>query len=236
MISSTLTHRRGFLGRVLAAAAALGVTGSIPAEAQPGGPDDWIKSVKGTHRCLFDFPQHKNGAAAVAHPQLPQHLCGGVQDRAGEAGAVGTFYSLGVQSSIPLAFNDAMWAKYGLGDYTGPQRRVGHAIHAQRVQQADRERPASPDAGHSDADHSGIRRRDAGARHREPAEDGHDVSAVRQRVRRLVRGARGPREGQGRGSSRRICSANLLPGVVVVPAMVIAIEKAQAAGIAYNRQ
>jgi intracellular sulfur oxidation DsrE/DsrF family protein len=30
--------------------------------------------------------------------------------------------------------------------------------------------------------------------------------------------------------------ANLLPGVVVVPAMVIAIEKAQARGLAYNRQ
>ena len=30
--------------------------------------------------------------------------------------------------------------------------------------------------------------------------------------------------------------ANLLPGVVIVPAMVIAIEKAQGAGIRYNRQ
>ena len=35
-----------------------------------------------------------------------------------------------------------------------------------------------------------------------------------------------------------VCSifrASLLPGVVVVPAMVIAIEKSQAAGIRYNR-
>ena len=30
--------------------------------------------------------------------------------------------------------------------------------------------------------------------------------------------------------------ANLLPGVTTVPAMVIAIEKAQGAGLAYNRQ
>ena len=30
--------------------------------------------------------------------------------------------------------------------------------------------------------------------------------------------------------------ANLLPGVTFVPAMVIAIEEAQAAGIKYNRQ
>jgi len=31
-------------------------------------------------------------------------------------------------------------------------------------------------------------------------------------------------------------AANVLPGVTIVPAMVIAIEKAQAAGIRYNRQ
>src|SRR5207249_9691200 len=37
----------------------------------------------------------------------------------GEVGAVGTFYSVGSQASIPLAFNDAIWAKYGLGVYTG---------------------------------------------------------------------------------------------------------------------
>ena len=34
-------------------------------------------------------------------------------------GAVGTFYGVGSQSSIPLAFNDAIWAKYELGVYTG---------------------------------------------------------------------------------------------------------------------
>ena len=31
------------------------------AAAQDAGPDDWIKEVKGTHRCLFDFPKHMNG-------------------------------------------------------------------------------------------------------------------------------------------------------------------------------
>ena len=30
--------------------------------------------------------------------------------------------------------------------------------------------------------------------------------------------------------------ANLLPGVTIVPAMVIAIEKAQEAGLSYNKQ
>ena len=46
-------------------------------------------------------------------------------------------------------------------------------------------------------------------------------------------------EARGKGKMADISKdmmANLLPGVIVVPAMVIAIEKAQAAGIRYNRQ
>ena len=46
-------------------------------------------------------------------------------------------------------------------------------------------------------------------------------------------------EARGRGKAPEIekeLRANLLPGVTIVPAMVIAIEKAQEAGIKYNRQ
>src|SRR4029077_10266055 len=37
------------------------------------------------------------------------------------------FYSVGSQASIPLAFNDAIWAKYGLGVYTGLKDAEGKA-------------------------------------------------------------------------------------------------------------
>jgi hypothetical protein len=46
-------------------------------------------------------------------------------------------------------------------------------------------------------------------------------------------------EARGKGKAPDIekdLRANLLPGVIVVPAMVIAFEKAQGAGFAYNRQ
>jgi hypothetical protein len=46
-------------------------------------------------------------------------------------------------------------------------------------------------------------------------------------------------EARGKGKFADIdkeLRANLLPGVTIVPAMVIAIEKSQAAGIKYNRQ
>jgi hypothetical protein len=29
---------------------------SLNAQTATATPDDWVKEVKGTHRCLFDFP------------------------------------------------------------------------------------------------------------------------------------------------------------------------------------
>src|ERR1700750_2952255 len=110
------THRRGSLGR-LAGAAALTVSGSAEfAQAQQAGPDDWIKGVKGANRSLFDFPQHKNMAPQL-HILNFLNTYGEAYKTPGAAGAVGTFYSMGPTASIPLAFNDAMWAKYGIGEY-----------------------------------------------------------------------------------------------------------------------
>ena len=46
-------------------------------------------------------------------------------------------------------------------------------------------------------------------------------------------------EARGKGTAADIDAdlrGNLLPGVTIVPAMVIAIEKAQEAGMAYNKQ
>jgi intracellular sulfur oxidation DsrE/DsrF family protein len=46
-------------------------------------------------------------------------------------------------------------------------------------------------------------------------------------------------EARGKGKAQDLqkdLGANVLPGVTIVPAMVIAIEKAQESGIKYNRQ
>ena len=46
-------------------------------------------------------------------------------------------------------------------------------------------------------------------------------------------------EARGKGTAAAIdkdLRANMVPGITIVPAMVIAIEQAQAAGISYNRQ
>src|ERR1700730_17197741 len=122
------THRRAFIGRIIGGAAALSFTSSGQrAEAQQAGPDDWIKEVKGTHRCLFDFPQHKNGMPLLHILNYLNTYSAAYKVGPGQAGAVGTFYGMGNQSSIPFAFNDAMWAKYQLGEYTALKDGSGKA-------------------------------------------------------------------------------------------------------------
>jgi hypothetical protein len=234
--SNPKTDRRLFLGQMLGTVAAVGVSATVAAvAAETAGPDEWIKEVKGTHRCLFDFPQHKN-----AMPLL--HILNyintyGVAYKAGpgQVGAVGTFYSAGKQASIPLGFNDAIWEKYELGAYLGlkdadgkPYTRnvfnrptqkdlhlVMQAIESPMI-------PALADAvpmlGIENLQKMGTK---------------FILCANALGIWCLELEARGKGKAQEIESELR---ANLLPGVTIVPAMVIAIEKAQEAGIRYNRQ
>lgn len=236
MAFSDKTDRRSFLGRVAGAAAAFSIAGSgQPAEAQGMSPDDWLKNVKATHRCLFDFPQHKNGMPLLHILNYLNTYAEAYKTGPGQAAAVGTFYSMGNQSSIALAFNDAMWAKYGLGEYLGLK-----------------------DASGTPYTHNVF--------NRPTANDLHLVMQALQAPNIPAFAAEAPAIGieslQRMGTTFLLCanalggwceelavrgkgkapdvmkelSANMLAGVVVVPAMVIAIEKAQGAGIAYNRQ
>jgi len=237
MNSESTIDRRKFVGGMVgaAAAASLSVSGTPVAAASGSGADAWIAEVKGTHRCLFDFPQHKNGFPLLHILNYLNTYATAYKTQPGEVGAVGTFYSAGRQASIPLAFNDAIWAKYELGVYTGLKDAEGkpytrnvfnrptpqdlhlllHAIDAPTI-------PALADAI--------------------PA---LGIESLQKMGTKFVLCANAlgiwclELEARGKGTAQEIdkeLRANLLPGVTIVPAMVIAIERAQEAGIRYNRQ
>ena len=236
MVISGQTHRRGFLGRILGAAAALSVvTGEERAEAQASGPDDWIKGVKGTHRCLFDFPQHKNAMPLLHILNYLNTYSAAYKTGAGQVGAVGTFYSVGSQASISLAFNDTIWAKYGLGAYTGLKdaegkpytRNVFNKPTARDLHLLMQAIDSPPIPALADAI---------------PALGIENLQKMGTKFL-LCANALGiwclELEARGKGKAQDIdkeLRANVLPGVTIVPAMVIAIDKAQEAGIKYNRQ
>jgi len=218
------------------AAAAAGVSMSTTrAAAQESGPDAWIQEVRGTHRCLFDFPQHKNGMPLLHILNYLNTYSAAYKTGAGQVGAVGTFYSVGSQASISLAFTDAIWARYGLGAYTGLKDAEGKPYTRNVFN-----RPTPKDL------HLLMQ-----------AIDSPTIPALAQAVPALgieslqkmgtkfvlCANALGiwclELEARGKGNAQEIekeLRANLLPGVTIVPAMVIAIDKAQEAGIKYNRQ
>ena len=235
--STSLLHRRNFMGRMIGAAAAAGlpVAGTRVAVAQESGADDWIKEVKGTHRCLFDFPQHKNGFPLLHILNYINTYSQAYKTGAGQVGAVGTFYAVGSQSSIPLAFNDSIWKKYELGAYTGLKDASGKVYTRNVFNQ-----PTPNDL------HLLMRAVDlpmlpalAGAM---PA---LGIESLQNMGTKFILCANAlgiwclELEARGKGKAADLekeLRANVLPGVTVVPAMVIAIEKAQEAGIRYNRQ
>jgi intracellular sulfur oxidation DsrE/DsrF family protein len=235
--SDAKTHRRSFLGRMFGAAAAAGfsIAGTRTAAAQESGADDWIKEVKGTHRCLFDFPQHKNGFPLLHILNYLNTYSAAYKTAPGQVGAVGTFYAVGSQSSIPLAFNDAIWAKYELGAYTGLKDADGKPYTRNVFN-----RPTSKDL-HLLMQAVNTPNIPALAE----AMPAIGIENLQKMGTKFVLCANAlgiwclELEARGKGKAADIdkeLRANVLPGVTIVPAMVIAIDQAQEAGIKYNRQ
>jgi hypothetical protein len=219
------------------AATAAGITFSLArAEAAAASsPDGWIAEVKGTHKCLFDFPQHKNAMPLLHILNYINTYAAAYKIDASEVGTVGTLYSAGNQASITMAFNDAIWAKYTLGAYTGLKDANG-TPYTRNV--FNRPTPADLHLLLKAIDAPNIPAL-AGAM---PALGIESLQKMGTKFL-LCANALGiwclELEARGQGKAADIekeLRANTLPGVTIVPAMVIAIERAQEAGIRYNRQ
>lgn len=116
------THRRGFLGRVAGGAAALGLTQlarpldlaaaplQVPAKEDPA-VTAWLGKLKGKHRQVYDVPELNNGFALAWSRVFYMTN--------NETGVPDSDMSVMVvlrHEALPLAFVDAAWAKYKLGE------------------------------------------------------------------------------------------------------------------------
>lgn len=232
------THRRGFLGRAMAAAAAAALPLKTLHAASAGhqaGPDDWIGEVPGDHRCLFDFSAHKNGVPLLHILNYLNTYSAAYGTGAGQVGAVGTLYGIGGGSSIAMGFDDEMWAKYGLGEYLGLRDANGRPYTRNIFH-----RPTEAD-GHllSQAMQVPQMAMFGGAMAALGIANLQQMGTKFIMCNNALTGWTFELEARGKGAQADISAelrAHLLPGVTIVPAMVIAIEQAQAAGIRYNRQ
>ena len=237
MKTESKTARRSFLGGMLGAAAAatISVTTAARGLAEESGADGWIDEVKGTHRCLFDFPEHKNAMPLLHILNYLNTYSAAYKTTPGQVGAVGTFYSVGSQASIMLGFNDAIWEKYELGAYAGLKDAAGRPYTRNVFN-----RPTPNDL------HLLMQAIDSPTIPAlADAVPALGIESLQKMGAKFILCANAlgiwtlELEARGRGTAQDIdkdLRANLLPGVTIVPAMVIAIERAQAAGIKYNRQ
>ena len=118
-LMASKTARRGFLGSIAAAAAAVGLSGALPsrlaAETAPGersldaALDAWFGKIKGKHKMIFDAPEPNNGMVAI-WPRVYLNTM--------EATWPGPTTAVVIlrHDGLALALSDPIWAKYGIGE------------------------------------------------------------------------------------------------------------------------
>lgn len=225
------TPRRGFLARLAGTVAAAttggGLGQSIAAESlQASQVDRWLDRLTARHRCLFDFPLHGDGLPLIHILNYVNTYKSAYGEPASAVNAVGTFYgSPGAAASMPLAWNDAMWEKYRIGELlklTDPVTRA-----PSRRNMFYRPQPGDPVLAGGAMTAAGI-------------ESLQRLGVLFLMCNNSFQAWMAFLSGSGSTGNpaeiERDIRANLIPGIVAVPAVVIAIEKAQGKGIAYNRQ
>lgn len=177
--------------------------------------DGWLVGLRAPNRTLFDIPSIGDGLGLVHVLNYFDTYNRAYNVKDSDINAVGTFYG---QTTL-LAANDAMWAKYRLGELLNQKNSAGQpqTMNPWRTSVHALGREISP-AGIEALQKRGV-----------------VFIACNNAINFWVSQIASARSVDIATVDRDI-RANLLPGVVVVPAMVIAIEKAQKAGMAYNRQ
>lgn len=215
------THRRGFLARLSAAAAAgAGLLGSsrdaFAASARDARvPDDaWLRALTGKHKTAFDVDAHKNGNALAQGKNFLDAWKAEYQLEPPTVNLVMAVRGTG----IPIVLNDALWAKYRIGEQYGivdPVTRepaVRNPFIAANVQPR-------------------------GLVTREQTVEALQARRVTFLVcRNTIAGATRKLVAAGLGTTEQVrgsIDGGIIPGVIVVPAMVIAFTQMQEHGVAY---
>ena len=226
------TDRRGFVGRVTAVVAlgAAGLTSALDAttrttasplsgraQGQVSASDAWVEGLKGKHRQIFDMPNHENGVGLLHVRNFLGTYKDAYRAAPADVNAVVTLYG----GTIPLGFPDSMWAKYKFG----AALQVNDAKTNTPTERNFFFRPQPGDNfafGLLDSSIENLQKQGV-------------VfilcnNALNFWVGRLAGGGMGAPE-----AIRADLLANMLPGVVLVPAMVIAINRAQEHGLSYMK-
>lgn len=124
-LDRSTTHRRGFLGRIAAGAAAAGLGGLVApfaAAAEPRRPaagasaspefEAWLSKITGKHKMIFDIPE-PNGGFGFAWARV---FLNTTNETYGTSDADNTVAIVLRHNGIPFGMQSAMWSKYKFGE------------------------------------------------------------------------------------------------------------------------
>jgi len=178
--------------------------------------DAWLDRLDGKYQQLFDAPA-PNGGIPLVHMLNyydSYNKAYGVDDS--EVDGILTFYG----NTTFYGLNDAMWAKYRLGAFletNDPKTGKPALINPWRVE------PEVIGMRLPQASIESLQRRGA-------------TFLICNNALGVFAQMVAQKQGLDASQVYQDMKANILPEVTLVPAMVIAIQKAQARGIAYHRQ
>ena len=227
-VASTMERRKAVIALLVTSAASVGLAGAAGSlYARPASPsaatasstepsNAWLGKLKGKHRQFFDNPSVGGGIALVHVMNYydTYNKAFGVKDA--DVKAVLTFYG----ATTFYALNDTMWSKYKLGEFldaTDPTTG----------------KPATANPWRTAPVILGLTLPEA------------SIESLSKRGTTLIlcNNALGIFAGllaQKRGLETKAVyedlKSNILPGIDLIPGMVVAVEQAQRAGLSYHRQ
>jgi hypothetical protein len=229
MTDASFPKRREFLGRIAAGAVALGLSGSIPRAFAGETPvisnvepsDKWLTAVTGKYRQIFDMPNHENGWGLLHVRNYLNTMRDTYHLTHPDVTAVVTLYGMGTM----MAFNDDMWKKYGLSTPTkvmdaSKQPATGNVFYNAPAGSTSLSLSGGPIPIPADASISALQQRGG-------------VFILCNNAFNVWMGLLAGGDATKTADMRKEFEANILPGVYLVPAMVVAINQAQKNGCSY---
>jgi hypothetical protein len=212
-MTDSINPRRRFVGRAVAAIAALtGIPAiargdTLPAaSADDSQHDAWIRALKGKHRQLFDAVDLNDRAMLMASSYLDTYN----NDFGAKPGEVNAVIGLH-GSALNIGFTDAAWTKYAFG-------KSANLIDPSTKEPAVRNLFAT-----------------GGELSVETLQKRGVVFLMCNNTLRRRSRAVATERGETNEAVYKDLEASRLPGTILVPAMAVAINRAQEKGITYMR-
>jgi intracellular sulfur oxidation DsrE/DsrF family protein len=225
-MSDSTAPRRDFLVRLASGAAALGAApalvalGCAPAAAPPAAAaapagdemDNWVATMKGTYKVLYDCVQPAGAPDGILFARNFMTLS---QEKLGTTDADMSVIVSVRHFSTPYGYNDAMWAKYApLADMLKVQDPKTKKNAARNVALTD------DVEGFAGANLTALKARGV-------------AFSVCGAATTFIAGLLAGKTGDAKAIEAELI-ANLVPGARIVPAGVVAVQRAQKGGFAYT--